>query len=74
MSVDTSSRDQQRHYNLYKRDFTAGCYVTMAPKGDLIKIMERVGKKVLGPEKNPFRMDDTPCERECGIYRDLVVA
>ena len=46
----------------------------MIPKGELIKIMERVGKKVLQPEKNPFRMDNTPRKHECAICGDVVIA
>ena len=48
--------------------FYGGCYATMTPKGELIKIMEGVGEKVLEPETNPFRMDDTHRERESHIF------
>ena len=52
----------------------AGCYAVMTPKGELIKINEQVGKEMLQPETNPFRMDDTPLERESCIYGTQVTA
>ena len=47
VSFDTLRRYQQRHNVLNKDKFMAGCYATMTPKGELIKIMKRVGEEML---------------------------
>ena len=47
LSFDTLRSCQQRHDVLNKDNFTAGCYATMTPKGELIKIMKQVGKEML---------------------------
>ena len=72
VSFDTLNRYQQRHNSLNSDDPTAGCYAVMTPKGELIKIMKKVGEEMLQHETNPFRMDDTPLELEGRIYRKLV--
>ena len=74
VSIDTLRHYQQRHDSLNENDFTAGCYAVMMPKGELIKIMKQVGQEMLQLETNPFRMDDTPREREGRIYGSLVAA
>ena len=55
-------------------DLTAGCWATMTPKRELIKMMERVGKLLLLPEKNQFQMDYLQRQRERAIDADLVIA
>ena len=72
--VGTLRPYQQHQDGLYTDNFTAGCYATMTPKGELIKIIERLGEKVLELEKNPFCMDATPLEGKSQIYGHLVVA